>query len=307
MSDIKLFRIGASTIDELTGTTDTIEKSVQTQFEKNLEALLGVRFLASEFTTTNGGRIDTLGLDENGCPVILEYKRALNENVINQGLFYLDWLMDHRKDFQWLVLEKLGKKDAEGVDWSAPRLICIAGDFNKYDDHAVKQMQRNIELIRYRRFGSELLMLDLVAATSVQGSPSVATGTPSGEGVGAAPSKYKTISTVIEELDDAMIDRLEALRASLLALGDDVQEATLRLYIAFKRIKNFACVEFRPTTAKILLFVKVDPTGIPLELGFTRDVSNIGHFGTGDLEITLSKPEDLERAMPLIKRSYEAS
>jgi hypothetical protein len=49
--------------------------------------LLGVRFLASEFVTSNGGRIDTLGLDENGCPVvILEYKRASNENVINQGL-----------------------------------------------------------------------------------------------------------------------------------------------------------------------------------------------------------------------------
>jgi hypothetical protein len=86
-------------------------------------------------------------------PVILEYKRASNENVINQGLFYLDWLMDHRKDFQWLVMEKLGKVAADGVDWSAPRLICIAGDFNRYDDHAVKQMQRNIELIRYRRFG----------------------------------------------------------------------------------------------------------------------------------------------------------
>jgi predicted transport protein len=307
MSDIKLFRIGAGAVNELTGTTDTIEKSVQTLFEKNLEALLGVRFLAGEFTTTNGGRIDTLGLDENGCPVILEYKRALNENVINQGLFYLDWLMDHRKDFQWLVLEKLGKKDAEGVDWSAPRLICIAGDFNKYDDHAVKQIQRNIELIRYRRFGPELLMLDLVAATSVKGSPAIAGATSSGEGAGAAPGKYKTISTVIEELDTAMIDRLEALRASLMALGDDVQETTLRLYIAFKRIKNFACVEFRPTTAKILLFVKVDPASIKLEPGFTRDVSNIGHFGTGDLEITLSKSDDLERAMPLIKRSYEAS
>jgi hypothetical protein len=177
MSDIKLFRIGAGTVDELTGLTDTIEKSVQILFEKNLEALLGVRFLASEFTTSNGGRIDSLGIDENGCPVILEYKRALNENVINQGLFYLDWLMDHRKDFQWLVLEKLGKRDAESVDWPAPRLICIAGDFNRYDDHAVKQIQRNIELIRYRRFGSELLMLDLVAATSVKGAPAPSVST----------------------------------------------------------------------------------------------------------------------------------
>jgi hypothetical protein len=181
MSDIKLFRISSGQVDELTGTTDTVEKSVQTFFEKNLEALLGVRFLASEFTTSNGGRIDTLGLDENGCPVILEYKRASNENVINQGLFYLDWLMDHRKDFQWLVLERLGKKDADAVDWSAPRLICIAGDFNRYDDHAVKQIQRNIELIRYRRFGSDLLMLDLLAATSVKGAAATAAGAPGGD------------------------------------------------------------------------------------------------------------------------------
>jgi RecB family endonuclease NucS len=101
MSDIELFRVNAGKVDELTGTTDTIEKSVQTFFEKNLESILGVRFLASEFVTSNG-RIDTLGLDENGSPVILEYKRASNENVVNQGLFYLDWLMDHRKDFQWL-------------------------------------------------------------------------------------------------------------------------------------------------------------------------------------------------------------
>jgi predicted transport protein len=215
--------------------------------------------------------------------------------------------MDHRKDFQWLVLEKLGKKDADSVDWSAPRLICVAGDFNKYDDHAVKQMQRNIELIRYRRFGPELLMLDLVAATSVKGSLATAAVTTGGDGAGAAPGKYKTISTVVEELDVGMTDRFEALRAALIALGDDVQETVLRFYIAFKRIKNFACVEFRPTAAKILMFVKVDPSSITLEPGFTRDVSDIGHFGTGDLEITLSKPDDLERALPLIKRSYENS
>jgi predicted transport protein len=305
MSDIKLFRVGDGKVHELTGTTDTVEKSLQTLFEKNLESLLGVRLLATEFTTTHGGRIDSLGLDENGCPVILEYKRASNENVISQGLFYLDWLMDHRKDFQWLVLEKIGKEDADAVDWSAPRLICIAGDFNRYDDHAVKQIQRNIELIRYRRFGSDLLMLDLVAATSVKGAGAVdASG---GEASSVGSGKYKTISMVMEELDVAMVDRFEALRAYLMALGDDIQETTLRFYIAFKRIKNFACVEFRPTTSKILVFVKVDPASVQLEPGFTRDVSDLGHFGTGDLEITLAKPEDLERAKPLIQRSYDES
>lgn len=306
MSDIKLFRIANGKVDELSGTTDTIEKSVQTQFEKNLGVLLGVRFLASEFTISEG-RVDTLGLDENGCPVIIEYKRASNENVVTQGLFYLDWLMSHRKDFQWLVMEKFGKKVADDVDWSAPRLICIAGDFNRYDYNAVKQMQRNIELIRYRRFGPDLLMLDLVSATSPKGPPTGTGGAPRGEGGGSGSGKQKTIAVVVAELDAAMIDRFEALRAYLAALGDDVQETTLSYYIAFKRIKNFACVEFRPTTSRIYVFVKVDPGSVKLEPGFTRDVSKIGHYGTGDLEITLTTPDDLERAKPLIQRSYDES
>ncbi len=306
MSDIKLFSVGQGVVSELAGTTDTIEKSVQTMFEKNLEVLLGVRFLVSEYTTTHGGRIDTLGLDENGCPVILEYKRASNENVINQGLFYLDWLMDHRKDFQWLVLDKLGKPAAEAVDWSAPRLICVAGDFNRYDDHAVKQIQRNIELIRYRRFGAELLLLDLVASNSVKGAP-IETKAGSLTDGSASSNKYKTVGKVLSELDTDMIDRFEALRAFMLALGDDVQETTLRYYVAFKRIKNFACVEFRPTNGRILIFLKVDPNTVHLEAGFTRDVSGMGHFGTGDLEVVLTGPDDLERAKSLILKSYEAS
>lgn len=100
-------------------------------------------------------------------------------------------------------------------------------------------MQGNIELIRYRRFGPELLMLDLVAATSAKSSPAATAVTPGSES--AAQAKYKTISTVVEELDADMIDRLEALRAALMTLGDDVQETMLRFYIAFRRIKNFAC------------------------------------------------------------------
>ena len=67
-----------------------------------------------------------MGTDENYCPVILEYKRNKNENVINQGLFYLDWLMDHKADFKLLTIEKLGAKTADKIDWSLPCVICIA-------------------------------------------------------------------------------------------------------------------------------------------------------------------------------------
>jgi len=92
MSDIKLFQLSGASLTELNGSSAPLERSLQTTFENNLEALLGVRFLASEYTTSNGGRMDTLGIDENGYPVIIEYKRDRSENVINQGLFYLyEW------------------------------------------------------------------------------------------------------------------------------------------------------------------------------------------------------------------------
>ena len=77
--------------------------------------------------------------------------------------------------------------------------------------------------------------------------------------------------------------------------------------MAFRRIKNFACVEVHPQTKKVLAYLKVDPDSVPLEAGFTRDVRTIGHFGTGDLEITIASFEDLERAKSLFITSYEAS
>ena len=303
MGDIKLFRLNKSKAEELTGKSATIEKTLQTLVEKNLETFLGVSFLATEYSTgkTHGGRMDTLGIDENRCPVIIEYKRSTNENVINQGLFYLDWLMDHNAAFTLLVQEKLGKKDSESIEWANPRLLCIAGDFNKFDEHAVKQMNRNIELLRYRKFADDLLLLELVNATTAQPT-NRKTGGRKTKGV-----KYTTVSEYLEKADTRLKDLYEELKAFILSFGDDIQLKTLKNYFAFKRIKNFACVEIYPQKKKLVAYVKVDSKSINLEKGFTRDVSKIGHFGTGNLEITIKNASDLTKAIPIIYRSYEAS
>jgi predicted transport protein len=83
--------------------------------------------------------------------------------------------------------------------------------------------------------------------------------------------------------------------------------STLKFYFAFKRLKNFACVELRTKMKSVLVFVKVAPESVKLESGFTRDVRKIGHYGTGDLELTLRTMDDLERAKPLLLKSYESS
>lgn len=302
MSDIKLFRIGAGTVHELSGSSVGLEKSLQSLIERHLEVFLGVRFLASEYSTgkTHSGRIDTLGIDENNSPVIIEYKRSLNENVINQGLFYLDWLLDHRAEFTLLAMKQAGPEVEDKIDWTSPRLICIAGDFTRYDEHAVAQINRTIELVRYRKYDDEYIVLELVnAVTATASADTSSSSTPK--------AKSKTVSDYLDQSPTDLRDLYQALEDDLVALGDDVTKKITQVYIAFRRIKNFACVEVHPQSKKLLLYLKVDPDTVPLKEGFTRDVRNIGHFGTGDLEVTVALPEDLERAKPLIVDSYESS
>jgi predicted transport protein len=305
MSDIKIFNVCADTVHEIEGASADIEKSLQNLIEKNLETFFGIRLLASEYSTgkVHGGRIDTLGIDENGCPVIIEYKRTVNENVINQGLFYLDWLMDHKAELQLLVMEKISSDAASSIAWSSPRLLCIAGDFTKYDAHAVQQMNRNIELIRYRLYGDGLLLFQLVNAVTSD-KPEV-TGGEKKKG----KITYKTVSELLSRSNDELKDLFDTIKNYLMALGDDVQVKTMLYYFAFKRIKNFACIEVHPAAQKLLVFVKINPDSVDLERnkGFLRDVRKIGHFGTGDLEITISSKEDFEKAKPYLVKSYEVS
>ena len=306
MSDIQLFRLTGNDAVELSSRAVSVEKQLQSLIEAQMPTFLGVRFLASEYATgkTHRGRIDSLGVDENGCPVIIEYERHSNENVMSQGLFYLDWLLDHRAEFQWLVMEKLGKDVADEIDWTGTRLLCIAADFTRYDQHAVQQIPRNIELIRYKLFGDDLLLLDLVNAVSVDDATTVKDKAMDG----VVPVKNKPVGkdkTAEEQLEHAQPEiraLYEALSSQLLALGDDVQEKHLKQYVAFRRLKNFACVI--PYKDKLLVLLKLSPDTVALEAGFSRDVRSIGKWGTGDLELCLRSHADLQRALPLLERSY---
>jgi len=302
MSEIKLFRINGSDSVEIAGEAVALEKSLQQLIEANLETFLGARFLAAEHITgkSHGGRIDTLGIDENHFPVIIEYKRAVNENVINQGLFYLDWLLDHRADFKLLTLDRIGKEEAERIDWSSPRLICIAADFTKYDLHAVQQINRNIDLVRYRKFGKDLLALELVHSVTMAGALLDVAELKTKPKIGDKP-----VTQALVDLEAEVKDVYEAIRAFLLALGDDVTEKTTKLYVAFRRIKNFTtiCVQ----KSALLVYLKLNPDEVKPEPPFSRDVRTIGHWGTGDLELTIETMADFERAQPLLRQAYDGS
>jgi len=304
MSDIKLFQINTSKVTELEGKSVTIEKTLQALIEKHLATFLGVTFLATEYSTgiKHGGRIDTLGIDENNCPVIIEYKRTSNENVVNQGLYYLDWLLDHKAEFQMLVLNSRGKNISDNIEWENARLICIAGDYTKYDSYAVEQMNRNIELIRYRKYDN-LLLFELVNATS-EFEPEK---THRKKSKAKHSNKYKTVEEFYNSCSDDLKNRFEELSQFIFNLGDGIQLKKMRWYFAFKKIRTFASFAFQPVGDTIQMWVHADLSKIKFEKGFTRDVSKIGHHGLGNLEIRIKSAEDLEKSKPFILKSYEMS
>lgn len=307
MSDIKLFRLNQQTagVAELASQFARLEKDLQLLVEKHMETFLGVRFLASEYTISNKGRIDSLGLDENGCPVIIEYKRHSNENVINQGLFYLNWLLDHKADFQLLAMKVLGNDIADTIEWGGARLICIASDFNKYDEHAIQLIDRNIELMRYKYFSDDLLLLELVNTQSAQtkhpSKPDSVSSTSSGK------TNDKSHAHSLAMASPELLQLYESVCDYCDSLGDDAQRKELKLYTAYKRIKNFISILVLPQQKdeRINLYLKVDPASIELQKGFSQDVSNKGHWGTGNLELLIRTAEDFEKTKPLIKLSFE--
>ena len=140
-------KIKGSVVEKIKAKDLDLEKNLQSLFEQNLEELLNIYFLAHEYSTSFGGRIDTLGIDKNGSPCIIEYKKNQNDNVINQGLSYLRWLLDHKADFEILCQ---GKKFEIDIDWDSPRVICIAESYSKFDLDTADILPINVELLRYR-------------------------------------------------------------------------------------------------------------------------------------------------------------
>lgn len=303
MSNLKVFRVRSGQATEISGAFVGVERELQRLIEANMEAMLGIRFLATEYRTgRHGGRIDSLGLDENGTPVIVEYKRSRDQNVISQGLSYLWWLHDHHHEFESLTREKLGDQATREIDWSAPRIVCVAGAFTRHDTVAVEMIGHRIDLVTYRVF-QDLLTLQLIASAS-GGRTS-----PRGETSGAACAASLAPKSVLQYLDESSQDLKEVyadLDELLLSHQDVLKEPQLH-YIAYRRIMNVATVRVQPRNRLLVVNLRLDPETVVLREGFLRDMRGLGALGIRDgVEVRIGSREDLARATDLIQQSIAA-
>lgn len=283
----KLKRLKALNIDK--------EKQLQTLVEDNLYEALELHLLATEYPTTFGGRIDTLAVDDNGAPVIIEYKRNQNDNVINQGLSYLKWLQAQKVEFFEMLMQKKLKHEIVKeikVDWQRPRVICIAESYNKFDIDTVEVVPIRIELFRYRFYEEGVFSLEPLTV-SEQTSKKESN----------IPLKPTTDMTVEEHLKKAVqpIKELFAkLRERIFELDENITERATAIYIAYRMSKTFAEVHVKKNQLKIYL----RPVDYKDSKGMVEKVPDSYKWVT-NRRVSVKDAGELDYVMTLVKQSYK--
>ena len=95
----------------------------------------------------------------------------------------------------------------------------------------------------------------------------------------------------------------EAFRKKVLALDPCVTEEFLKLYVAYKAETNF--VDVVPQQKRLRLSLNMDFSEINDPKGICKDVSGVGRWGNGDVEVGLSSEDDLPYIMGLVRQSFE--
>jgi len=297
-----LFKIYNSKLSKLSTLEIGKERNIQRLFEDNLSIILNVNFLATEYSTSFGGRIDTLGIDKNGSPVIIEYKRNQNDNVINQGLSYLRWLLDHKADFEILCKNKNIQIE---IDWTSPRVICVAESYNKFDLDTVEILPIKIELLRYRIYEDNFLLVESETQKTIKISTSKIFEREKKEKDMTKLQKEYTIESHLKVASKQIKELFIQLKEKIKSLDEAIIEEAKAKYIAYKLTTNFVDILIRKNAIKAFLNMPSgklnDPYNIARDL--TRPKS-IGHWGNGDYEVLIKNQDQLNKLFELIKQSY---
>lgn len=280
-----------------------LEKDIQNLCEQNLESLLGLELVKSEFTVGNY-RIDSLAYDKaQNSFVIIEYKRSDSRSVVDQGYAYLSTMLNNKADF---VLEYNESRKTplrkNNVEWSQSKVIFIAPSFNAYQKEAINFKDLPIELWEIKRYANNVV--SFVQINPINSTESINTIKRDNKAIEKVNSEIKVYSEKyhLDGKPQEIIELYDNLKSYVLNFGDDVVIRAKKYYIGFIKKTNFCDIKFTRNNIKIYLNLKFGQLNDPMKLA--RDVSKIGTTGNGDYEILLFSTENLEYIVGLIKQSY---
>ena len=100
-----------------------------------------------------------------------------------------------------------------------------------------------------------------------------------------------------------MRELFEAFRKEVLALDPCVTEEFLKLYVAYKAETNF--VDVVPQAKRLRLSLNTAFHEIEDPKGLCKDVTGLGRWGNGDVEVGLASTYELPYVMGLVRQAFE--
>lgn len=290
------------TLEEVAEKPFKLERDIQSLFEGNLDKVMTLTFVRSEFSIKSR-RIDTLAFDETSKAfVIIEYKRDKNISVIDQGFTYLGLMLENKADFIVEYNEQLKKHmKRDDVDWSQTRVVFVSPSFTDFQVEATNFKDIAIELWEVKQFANGTVSIQELKKSK------------SAESIKPLAQRNKELQQVVDQIQvytedhhladtSAEIGELyEKFRNAILNLVDGIDLVPQKHYLAFKKGgTNIACVELQKKRLKIWIGAKFGKIDDPKKLSV--DVSQTGHYGTGDYEVRVDSDADLEYIMSLVKQ-----
>lgn len=279
------------------------EKELQTYVENNMKAILGYKFIATEFSVDNC-RIDSLGYDEeNKTFIIVEYKNIKNNSLVDQGYSYLA-LMLKRKEAFVLKYNNVTKSNYEikDIDWSQARIVFISPFFSERQINATEFEGMPFDLIKAVKYENDIVEFDKLSK-----NPNLKEEyTPKNEKIQDVIKEIKvyTEDYHLNKTTEKIKDLYKILKNEILNLGDiDIEYK--KFYIAFKGSTNIVDAEIY--NSKIKLFINMKKGTLKDQLNLTLDMSKVGHHANGDYAIEITSEEDIDNAIPLVKQSLKVN
>ena len=279
-----------------------LEREIQKLFESNLQDIMGLDVVKSEFTIKNK-RIDTLAFDtKTRAFTIIEYKRDKNISVVDQGFTYLSLMLENKADFIIEYNEKNTKPlKREDVDWSQTRVAFVSQSFTDNQVLATNFKDIAIELWEVKQYEDNLITIHNIKKTQ------------SAESIKPISQQNQVFKKVADEIkvyseednlaiaSEEIVELYERFKSAILNLSDGIEVKPQKFYIAFKKDKNIADLQIQKNSIKIFINKKKGSLDDPKKL--MRDVSEIGHWGNGDYQVQVSNDENLEYIMSLVKQA----
>ena len=278
-----------------------LEREMQKVFEDNLETLMELSLVKSEFTIRNK-RIDTLAYDtQSNAFIIIEYKRDKNLSVVDQGFTYLSLMLENKADFIIEYNESLKKNlKREDVDWSQSRVVFVSTAFTENQILATNFKDIAIELWEVKRFENNLISITPIKKTN--SATSIKPVIQQNQALKIVSDEIKVYTEVelVAVANDEIAEVYEKYKSAILNLADNIEVVPQKLYVAFKKNKNLIDIQIQQKKLKLFINAKYGTLNDGRQLA--RDVSNVGHWGNGDYQIQVDSDKDLEYIMSLVKQ-----